>query len=147
MSIFPVLEAMKGYHLNPILTLNEASDSLGNLMRIVRELVFENIRKEYYPDLPSRHKCIWLIPDDNESFRFWKSILKSKSQRVFKVIVKGKIHRASQKWLVGGTIPLNEIYLMANKFWNSDEAGDYEDEILFVGKMTILEELNHQRLL
>ena len=26
----------------------------------IREQVFENIRKEFYPDLPSRQKCLWL---------------------------------------------------------------------------------------
>lgn len=147
MNKFSVPEAMRGYHFNPILTLKEASDSLGNLMRIVRELIFENVRKEFYPDLPSRHKCIWLIPDESESFDFWKSILDSKSHRIFKVGVNGKIHRASQKWLVGGTIPLSEIYNMAHKYWNGDDAGGFEDEVLFEGEITILEEINHQSVL
>ena len=132
---------MKNYHFKPVLTLKEASDSMGNLLRIVRELAFEGVRKEFYPELPSRHNCIWLIPDDRQSFDFWKNILRRETQRIFKVAVDGKIHRAANKWLIGGTIPLIEINSMAHKYWKGHDTGNFEDEILFVGKLTVLEEL------
>lgn len=132
---------MKHYHFSPIATLKEATDSLGNSLRIIRELAFESVRKEFYSELPSRQKCIWLIPNERQSFDFWKSILQDKNQRIFKVEVDGKIHRAAQKWLIGGTVPLDEINSKAHKYWKGEDSGSFEDEILFVGNLKIHEEL------
>lgn len=137
----PVPVPMKNYHFKPILTLKEATESLGNQMRIVRELAYESIRKEFYSELPSRHNCIWLMADDKRSIEFWKNILRSKTQRVFKVTIDGKIHRAANKWLIGGTMPLIEIYTMAHKYWKGEGIGNFDDEILFEGKLKILEEI------
>src|SRR5579863_8999939 len=55
---------MKGYHFQPLKTLNETINSLGNALKICRELAFELIRRDFYPQLPSRQKCIWLIPNN-----------------------------------------------------------------------------------
>lgn len=132
---------MKDYHFKPIYTLKEALDSLGNSVKIIREQAFESIRKEFYSELPSRNKCIWLIPNDALSFSFWKNTLYSINQRIFKLAVDGKIHRAAQKWLVGGTYPLSEINSMAHRYWKGEDSGGIEDEVLFTGKIKILEEI------
>jgi hypothetical protein len=132
---------MKEYHFNILRTLNEALDSLGNSIRINRELIFEDIRKEYYPNLPSRQKGVWLIPNDEKSLEFWKSILRSDNKRIFKVGVEGNIHRSPQKWLEPGTFPVNKLSMQAHKYWKGEESGNYDDEILLEGKITILEEI------
>jgi len=132
---------MKDYHFNPIFTLREAIDSLGNSLKIIRELAFESIRKEFYSELPSRHKCIWLIPNNKQSFDFWRSTLLNEKQKVFKLAVDGKIHRTAQKWLIGGTLPLDEMNSKAHSYWKGEDSGSIEDEILFTGKVKVLEEL------
>jgi len=137
----PVPPQMKGYRFNPVFTLKEATDCLGQSMNIIRELTFESIRKEFYPHLPSRHKCIWLTPDDKQSLEFWKNLVHGSNKRVFKVETDGVIHRAANKWLVTGTIPLNEINSMAHNYWKGNDAGGFDDEILFIGKLKIIEEL------
>ena len=137
----PVPLQMKGYRFNPVFTLKEATDCLGESMRIIRELTFEAIRKEFYPELPSRHNCIWLIPDDKQSLEFWKNLVHGNNKRIFRVETDGIIHRAAQKWLMTGTIPLNEINSLAHNYWKGNDAGGLEDEILFIGKLKIIEEL------
>jgi hypothetical protein len=137
----PVPPQMKGYRFNPVFTLKEATDCLGQSMRIIQELIFESIRKEFYPELPSRHKCIWLVPDDKQSLEFWKNLVHGSIKRIFRVETDGIIHRAAQKWLMTGTIPLNEINSLAHNYWKGNEAGSLEDEILFIGKLKIIEEL------
>jgi Protein of unknown function (DUF2441) len=137
----PVPEQMKGYHFKPVFTLKEATDCLGQSMRIIHELTFEAIRKEFYPALPSRYNCIWLVPDDELSVKFWKNLVHGNDKRIFKVATEGTIHRAANKWLTGSTIPLNEINSMAHKYWKGIDAGGFEDEILFIGKLKIIEEL------
>ena len=137
----PVPPQMKGYRFNPVFTLKEATDCLGESMRIIRELIFESIRKEFYPQLPSRHNCIWLIPDDKRSLQFWKNLVHGSNKRIFRVETEGIIHRAANKWLITGTIPLNEINSLAHNYWKGNDAGGLEDEILFTGKVKIIEEL------
>jgi hypothetical protein len=132
---------MQGYHFHPVATLKEATDCLGQSMRIIRELTFEAIRKEFYPELPSRHNCIWLAPDNNQSLQFWKNSVYGSKKRIFRVEAEGIIHRAANKWLVTGTKPLNEINSMAHNYWKGNDTGGFEDEILFVGKLKIIEEL------
>lgn len=139
MRAHPLPIQMRNYHLKPLYTLKEAIDSLGNVMNLNRELAFESIRREFYPELPSRHKCIWLIPDNEQSLNFWMNLFGTKNQRVFKVQVDGKIHRTSQEWLIGGTYSLNEINSIAHKYWKCENSGGIEDEVLFIGKIKILE--------
>ena len=132
---------MTGYHFKPLQTLNETINMLSMAHRLIRELVFESIRKEFYPELPSRQKCIWLIPDNEKSLEFWNNKLHNKHQRIFKVTVDGNIHRAAQKWLEGGTISLNNWYKLAHSYWKGESIGSIEDEILFEGKIKIIEEV------
>ena len=139
----PVPEQMKGYHFNPVGTLKEATDCLGESMRIIRELIFESVRKEFYPQLPSRHNCIWLTPDNEQSLQFWKKLVYGKDKLIFRVEADGAIHRTPNKWLVTGTIPLNEINSMAHNYWKGIDAGGFDDEILFIGKLKIIEELTN----
>jgi hypothetical protein len=132
---------MKGYHFNPVFTLKEATDCLGESMRIIRELTFEAIRKEFYPELPSRHNCTWLIPDNKQSLQFWKDLVHGGNKRIFRVETDRIVHRAANKWLITGTIPLNEINSMAHNYWKGIDTGGFEDEILFIGKLKIIGEL------
>ena len=132
---------MKDYHFHPLITLEQTFQSLGNSLRLNRELIFEYVRNEFYPELPSRHSCIWLIPNDTESVDFWKQIIQGNTHKIFKVTVDGKIHRASQKWLIGGTISVHEWEKLAHRYWQGLESGSLQDEILFEGKMKILKDL------
>lgn len=132
---------MKDYHFNPVFTLKEATDCLGQSIRTIRELLFESVRKEFYPELPSRQNCLWLTTDDQNSLEFWKKSVYGEKKRVFRVKTEGITHRAANKWLITGTIPLNEIISKAHNYWKGDDAGGIEDEILFVGKLKIIEEL------
>jgi|SRR5882724_10752993 len=138
----PAPVKMKGYHFNPLKTLRETIDSLGNALKICREFAFESIRKEFYTELPSRRQCIWLIPDNEKALEFWQNTIHNKDQRIFKVTVDGKIHRAAQKWLIGGTFSANKWNILAHSYWKGEDSGSIEDEILFEGKIKIIEEVD-----
>lgn len=138
---YPPPTKMMSYHFDPLRTLKETIDSLGNSLKTVRELSFELVRKEFYPELPSRQKCIWIIPDDEKSLEFWKNVIENKNKRIFKITVNGKIHRAAHKWLIGGTFSLNKWASLAHSYWKGEESGGIEDEILFEGKIKIIEEI------
>ena len=46
-----------------------------------------------------------------------------------------------KKWLEGGTISLNNWYKLAHSYWKGESIGSIEDEILFEGKIKIIEEV------
>ena len=138
---YPVPKKIIGYHFDALRTLKETIDCLGIALKCNRELVFETIRKEFYPDLPSRQKCIWIIPDHIESLEFWRNILENTEKRIFKISATGKIHRASQKWLVGGTFSLDKLNSLAHSYWRGENIGSTEDEILLEGRFKIIDEI------
>lgn len=140
--IYSPPQKMNGYHLRPVNTLKDSIDCLRNNIKINRELIFESIRSEYYPNLPSRQRCIWLISENHESLNFWNNILeKGKGQKLFKVVkVEGTIHWSSQEWLVGGTYSINHWDHMTSNYWKGLNSGNIEDEILYEGKIKIIKE-------
>jgi Protein of unknown function (DUF2441) len=138
---YPPPLKMRDYHFNPVITLKETLDSLGNSLKICRELTLESIRQEYYYQLPSRQKCIWLIPENENSLTFWKNIIHNQNQKLFRVSVDGKIHRAAQKWLEGGTFSVNKWNSLAHNYWKGQDSGDIEDEILFEGTVKIIDRI------
>ena len=140
--LHPPPSKMSDYHFNILNTLKEATESLGNTIKLNRELAFESIRNEFYPELPSRKNCIWLIPNHQDSLQFWNNILNIGQQiKIFKVEIDGNIHRASQEWLVGGTLSINEWNKLAHNYWKGTNSGNIEDEVLFTGRLKILEEI------
>ena len=86
---------------------------------------------------------MWLSPDDKLSLQFRNNLVHGSNKRIFRVETEGIIHRAANKWLNTRTIPLDEINLMAHNYWKGIDTGDIEDEILFIGKLKIVEELTN----
>ncbi|WP_452225747.1 DUF2441 domain-containing protein [Lacinutrix cladophorae] len=146
--LHPAPSIMKDYHFNILKTLKEATASLGDAIKLNRELIFEIIRNEFYPELPSRKNCIWLIPNHQDSLNLWFKVLNNREQiKIFKVEVDGKIHRASQDWLIGGTISINEWNNLAHNYWKGIDSGTIRDEVLFTGEMKILEKITKPTIL
>ncbi len=129
------------YHYNPIMTLAETLDSLFLSTRMVRELIFEEMRRQTYPDLPSRTSCIWLIPEDERAVRFWLENMRGDHKKVFRVRATGEMHRAPQQVVMGDTISLAEWRKRAMDYWNGVDVESYDDEITCNGEIEVLEEL------
>jgi Protein of unknown function (DUF2441) len=129
------------YHYNPVMTLAETLDSLFLSTRMVRELVLEEIRRQMYPDLPSRANCIWLIPEDERAVRFWLENMRGDHKKVFRVRATGEMHRAPQQVVMGDTISLMEWRKRALDYWNGVDMESYDDEITCTGEIEVLEEL------
>jgi len=73
------------YHFDPNKTLLELRDTLNHYLRLTREIVFEEVRKDFFPDLPSRHRCIWVIRDDENlcnAIKYWWSQLHGKDKKI-----------------------------------------------------------------
>ena len=129
------------YHFNPVMTLAETLDSLFLSTRMVRELVLEDVRRQMYPDLPSRSSCIWLIPEDPRAVRFWLENMRGDHKKVFRVRATGEMHRAPQQLVMGDTISLVEWHKRALDYWNGVDMESYDDEITCSGEIEVLEEV------
>ncbi|MFB3166572.1 DUF2441 domain-containing protein [Neobacillus sp. 179-C4.2 HS] len=128
------------YHFRPIDTIEEALGSLYDSLRNCREMVFEDIRKEKFTHLPSRKSCIWLLSDDKNALEYWKNTLSGNNLKVFRVkLLNGNTHRASQKWLEGGTFSLSTWENHAINYWSGIDTGNIDDEILCQGEIEIVE--------
>ena len=129
------------YHYDPVVSLAETLDSLFLATRMVRELIFEDVRRQMYTALPSRVSCIWLIPEDPRSVRFWLDNMRGDFKRVFRVNATGELHRATQQIVMGDTISMTEWKRRAVDYWNGARAESHDDELLLNGDIEVLEEV------
>jgi hypothetical protein len=115
-------------------------NALNHTQKIIRELVFEEVRKEFFPSHPSRQRCLWVIRADEEnSLNYWKEEL-GHYDRILKVNLTGKIHRANQEFLHLTTDNLNVIRQRAFHYWTGTTGrSPEEEEILFEGFAEVLE--------
>ena len=127
-----------------LLGLKITLKAIDDALTAVREMTFEEIRRQQFSALPSRYTCIFLIPDDEESVRFWWNDLRTQGEgkrRIYEVSATGIAHRASQT-LLGQleTRSVEEWEKMAVGYWsNQPQATD--DEILFEGELRIIREV------
>lgn len=127
------------YHYEINRSFKELSDTLEYYLRLTREIVFEEVRKDFFPNLPSRHRCLWVIPDDIDNIKYWWTIL-GKKGRILKLKLTGKIHRANQQYLNLNTNRLNYIRQEAFKYWaGTSGTNKVEEECLFEGFAEVIE--------
>ena len=129
------------YHFDPVVTLAETLDSLFLATRMVRELIFEDVRRQMFTALPSRMSCIWLIPEDPRSVRFWLDNMRGDFKKVYRVNATGEMHRATQQIVMGDTISMSEWRKRAVDYWSGAGSESHDDEILLNGDIEVLEEM------
>jgi hypothetical protein len=120
-------------------TVEHYRNILSEYLKLTREWVFEEVRREFFPNLPSRHRCLWVIPDDTEAIRYWWRTM-GKTGEILKLELTGKIYRTNQQYLKATTASLDQIRMNAFKYW-SGASGDNpaEDEYLFEGFAKVLD--------
>ena len=83
-----------------------------------RELALEIIRKEKYPNLPSRSHSIWLC--DKEGLDFWKKELSTEKIKLdlYKVLLNGNLFKSSDAFLPSSNSNYNSNLIEADNYWN-----------------------------
>ena len=118
--------------------IKQKAEHFSSYHMFVRETVFEDIRKKYFPELPSRRNGIWLCKE-GENLEYWKS--KLLSPNIFKVEVTGKIHKSCAKNLSSdGAVLSRELYSeQAFKYWSGYIHSEESVEYLFIGSLKVIE--------
>lgn len=120
--------------------LKEADRIINEYQILLRENVYEEIRKKYFNDLPSRTCCIWLCKE--EQLKFWKSQLKEYNYKIFMIKVFGSTFKSNNNMIVSPSDSYIEMEKMARKYWKYKENEEKEDdEYLYIGKIEVIKEV------
>jgi len=103
-----------------------------------RELIMEEVRRELVPDAPSRKSCLWVV-DSLSLAAYWQRKIGGRS-RLMKLSLTGKMHKGDAKLLMNESEPLADTYEKARQYWLGEQTEDALPEILFAGKVLVLEE-------
>lgn len=114
-----------------------AHEMATHFVTYIRELIWEDVRKKEFPHLPSRQRCIWLIPNI-EGVRYWVRRLESEDQ-VVRVKTQGRLHKASESFLLGDSEPMNLTIQKARQYWLGVVEQVGTEEIIFEGRITVEE--------
>lgn len=114
-----------------------------HLAGLVGELIWEDVRQREFPGLPSRQRCVWLVPD-LEAVRYWLERLGpgASAAQVVRVRCAGRVHVASESHLVGDSVPIEEAALRARRYWRGELPDTGREEIIFEGRLTVLQVLD-----
>lgn len=119
---------------------NLCNSAINELTTLIRELIFEEIRKISFPELPSRKSCIWVC--DKQSVKQWWKKLDG-NKKILRLSLTGTMHVGSEEYLSNDTFPLELFRQNALNYWQGKNSNNIESqEILFEGYLKILEVIN-----
>ena len=123
--------------------LKDASHIIFGMKIFMRELALEEIRRQNYPNLPSRRHSIWLC--DSNGIEFWKDQLSNHGQidvDLYKVLVTGNVFHSSDEFLPNSYSNFETQLKEANDYWKAEKIKEaHKSEYLFQGKLKILEKI------
>lgn len=125
------------WHQHCRLLLEQAGKAVKEMGTYIREVIFEEIRRDEFPDLPSRMSGIWFC--DAAGIAYWWPRMHSGKKAIFETSVTGTLHRANQDFLVNDSIGHNELRDLARRYWSGENVRNRpEEELLFCGEVRVL---------
>lgn len=117
--------------------------SLSESDYVIRELAVEEIRKNFYPDMPSRLKCMFLSESKDLVLRNLHDFHKENKNKQYQAVavkVTGNIFYAKEIGLPRKGLSYSEYMDVAHQYWcqNQDSTSEVK-EILFEGNAEIVE--------
>ena len=123
--------------------LEETSRLLKCYSMLQRELILEEVRKRFYPQIQSRKNALYLC--DYNQIEYWKDKLTMPGKNIdlFKVEVTVELFKSSDILLPDNSESINTMFEQAKKYWEADltNISDEATEYLFNGKVKILEKI------
>lgn len=103
-----------------------------------REEIFEKIRKEEFPKCPSRRDTLWLFADNvlaNRKGKEWGFIEQGRELLEVEIIASLNSFKADSKWIDCNS---SQYLKNARQYWSGKMTANPEPEILFDGKIKVL---------
>lgn len=124
---------------NQINLLNTSKDFINEYQLLIRELGMEEIRKNFYPHLPSRQKCIWLCRKNQ--INYWKKFISGELE-IFEIEIFDIPFKSRNSLISLPSDSYNTILDKAQLYWSEKNYIDNEDdEYLYVGKLKIISKI------
>lgn len=134
------------YHFDSSKALLETVPLMRSSLNMVREMFFENMRMEKFPDKISRLKSIHVIPAKKEDLAFWLPQLKFPGAVIYKLETAGRYHRADQRFLDNTMFTFEDTRKKAEAYWTEKEDVNTQmHEWIFQGTVRVLEIVDRQR--
>lgn len=131
----------KLWHQHCRTLLQQAGKAVKEMGMYIREVIFEEIRRNQFSDLPSRLSCIWLC--DAAGITHWWPRLRSDNKIILKTRVVGTFHRANPAFLIADSIGHDELRSLARKYWSGETVrNEPSEELLFCGQIHVLHQYN-----
>lgn len=117
------------------------NDEKQKLIQFFQEIIYEQIRIKYFPNLPSRMNCIWVSKNQAES-QDWENILQCPKSRMLLLCLNGIIHKTTGNLICADKNKLiKDAINNAHKYWNPNDVHKNEIEYLFEGEINIIKEI------
>lgn len=100
----------------------------------VREQTFEDVREQYYPELPSRYCCLWLAEKD--TIPYWKT-MDNCPRSLLELELQGTLFCGDEYWLHTDSLSSCEYTKRAHHFWRGEMSQEPRKEYMFCGKALI----------
>ena len=141
--------AKKGIFKNKNLLL-DMSKALSNYDFIMREFAMEEVRRQQFPNLPSRFRCMFLSEDEDTCLHNLEGFINrgaGKNLQAIKVKVNGEAHFVKTFGISRLGLSFNEYMKEAVEYWSQDQNSNAAiKEILFVGDVEVVEILKEVNL-
>lgn len=119
-----------------------AAAVLNHQALLLRELIFEQVRQESFASKPSRLRCAWLIPHDEEILAHWCATAPNGQFRAYEIEASGRFHVGASKYLKPACLSAVVLRENARRFWSEPVNERAEPaEIMLAGEMTPVREL------
>jgi hypothetical protein len=117
--------------------IDQINDYFKKTIQLQQELIFDHVRKEINPQLPSRQSCIWVTNSIKDACK-WAEIFNCTT--ILKLKLNGEVHKTNGKFIdINQNKDLYTVKSNAEKYWKGkDNKGD-EIEFLFEGNIEILD--------
>lgn len=139
----------KGIFKNKNLIL-DLSKALSNYDFIIREFALEEVRRQQFPHLPSRFRCMFLSEDADTCLNNLQGFINrgaGSNLQAIKVRVNGEAHFVKDYGVGRLGLSFNEYKNEAIKYWSQDQhSTSATKEILFTGDVEILDILKEYDL-
>ena len=135
--LYKIPEAQRNEHLFQF--YNFGNYALNKTSMMLRELVLEEYRSKNCQHLPSRLNCIWLCKETN--IEYWIKALQIQTYKIYKVQITGNAHIASESNLYSDVMNINQYREMAKQYWDETQTFSVDSEIIFEGKIKVLEKI------
>lgn len=123
----------------PELSFNYLNAKFHDLDCLNRELLLENVRLEHYPDMPSRHTCLWVSQEPQESLEWLQHFvdLGALDLKLVCLETSDEPAKVDSMFLPLKSDSLSKKLEKAHDYWSGKTSERPMIEYLFKGKATV----------